>query len=113
MSDEWSMPTTRHRDPITNLPDTRSFLGRFFLRRHRFKMVVSFGLASLTACVPTAPPASPSCSSDCSRQYEVAMTACEMAPQDPTGVNSIQSCMDAAQRSYGNCQASCTASSIE
>ncbi len=105
--------TTRSRDTITNLPDSRSLPRRFSLRRHTSTLVASFGLLSLAACVPTAPPTSPSCSSDCSRQYEAAMTACEMAPQDPTGVNSIQSCMDTAQRSYGSCQAKCTASSIE
>ena len=77
------------------------------------KMTAFLGLATLAACVPTAPPASSSCASDCSSKYEAAMTVCKTAPRDPTGVDTIQSCMDSAQRSYGTCQMNCTTSSVE
>ena len=72
--------------------------------------ILLLGLAAVAACVPTAPPSSHSCNSDCAKTYETAMTVCKTTPQDPTGVDSIQACMDTAQRSYGNCQMNCTAS---
>jgi hypothetical protein len=72
--------------------------------------ILLLALAALAACVPTASP-SHSCSSDCAKTYETAMTVCKTTPQDPTGVDSIQACLDTAQRSYGNCQMNCTGSS--
>ena len=72
--------------------------------------ILLLGLGTLAACVPTAPPPSHSCNADCAKTYETAMTVCKTTPPDPTGVDSIQACMDTAQRSYGNCQMNCTAS---
>src|SRR5271157_3502015 len=100
------------RDTRANLLNPRSL----YLRsrsRSLAKTTAFLGLATLTACVPTAPPASSSCPSDCSKKYETAMTVCKTAPQDPTGVDTLQACMDAAQRSYGTCQMNCTASSVD
>lgn len=77
------------------------------------KAMLFLELATLAACVPTAPPASRSCGSDCSKKYETAMTVCKTAPPDPTGMDTIQACMDAAQSSYGTCQMNCTASSVD
>jgi hypothetical protein len=71
------------------------------------------GVATLAGCVPTAAPSSHSCNSDCAKTYEAAMTVCKTTPQDPTGVDAIQACMDTAQRSYGNCQINCTTSSVD
>jgi hypothetical protein len=100
------------RDTIT--PDLRELPApSFAYRGYALRLVALFAVTTLTACVPTAPPPSRSCPSDCSKQYEAAMTACKTAPPDPTGVDSIQSCMDTAERSYGNCQINCTTSSID
>jgi len=104
--------TPMQRETIT--PDLRGIPAppsRY--RGYALKMAALFGMTTLTACVPTAPPPSRSCPSDCSKRYEAAMTACKTAPPDPTGVDSIQSCMDTAERSYGDCQVNCTTSSID
>jgi hypothetical protein len=108
----WVALTTMPRAPTANLseprePNLRARSG------YAAKMIVFLGLLILAACVPTAPPASSSCPSDCSSKYEAAMTVCKTTPRDPTGVDTLQACMDSAQQSYGTCQMNCTASSVD
>jgi hypothetical protein len=50
------------------------------------------------------------CVADCSSQYDAAMAACQQANPDPSQANAMQSCMDQAQQSYGQCVDACGAS---
>ena len=73
--------------------------------RRRWLCVVALGAGVALSGVARA-----DCASDCSSQYETAMSACQAMNPDPNSPNAIQACMDQAQQTLGACSAQCTES---
>jgi len=47
------------------------------------------------------------CLSDCSDQYEAAMTACHQSNPDASQVDQLQMCMDQVQQRFEKCEEQC------
>lgn len=76
--------------------------------RSRWLVVTTLGLGSALSAHARA-----DCASDCSANYEHAMTACQTSNADPGSSDALQSCMDQAQATYGACAAQCSAADDE